>query len=54
MSATIVQLIQGSPEWHAHRAKYRKVYCLCYPTRSLLPELIRRYPGRDTQHGWGL
>ena len=23
MSATIVQLVQGSPEWHAHRAKYR-------------------------------
>jgi len=23
MSATIVQLIQGSPEWHAHRANYR-------------------------------
>jgi len=23
MSASIVQLVQGSPEWHAHRAKYR-------------------------------
>ena len=23
MSATIVQLVQGSAEWHAHRAKYR-------------------------------
>ena len=23
MSATIVQLVQGSKEWHAHRAKYR-------------------------------
>lgn len=23
MTATIVQLIQGSPEWHAHRANYR-------------------------------
>lgn len=23
MSATIVQLVQGSPEWHAHRSKYR-------------------------------
>jgi putative phage-type endonuclease len=23
MSATIVQLIQGSPEWHAHRTNYR-------------------------------
>ena len=23
MSATIVQLVQSSPEWHAHRAKYR-------------------------------
>ena len=23
MNATIVQLVLGSPEWHAHRAKYR-------------------------------
>ena len=23
MSAQLVKLVQGSPEWHAHRAKYR-------------------------------